>query len=75
MSGTLKSLQIIDLTILSLMKMLLQSVSNKTYSASKPEFNNPQNFEEKNLLIFENNLSFEISDFKDQKFKKSFFDF
>jgi len=47
-------------------------VSNKTYSASKPEFNNPQNFEEKNLLIFENNLSFEISDFKDQKFKKIF---
>ena len=46
--------------------------SNKTYTASKLEFNNPQNFEEKNLLIFENNLSFEISDFKDQKFKKIF---
>jgi hypothetical protein len=46
--------------------------SNKTYAASKLEFNNPQNFEEKNLLIFENNLSFEISDFKDQKFKKIF---
>ena len=50
----------------------LPIVSNKTYSASKPEFDNPQNFEEKNLLIFENNLSFEISDFKDQKFKKIF---
>ena len=47
-------------------------ISNKTYSASKLEFNNPQNLEEKNLLIFENNLSFEISDFKDQKFKKVF---
>ena len=47
-------------------------ISNKTYSASKLEFNNPQNLEEKNLLIFENNLSFEISDFKDQKFKKIF---
>ena len=47
-------------------------ISNKTYSASKLELNNPQNLEEKNLLIFENNLSFEISDFKDQKFKKVF---
>ncbi len=46
--------------------------SDKTYAASKLEFNNPQNLEEKNLLIFENNLSFEISDFKDQKFKKIF---
>ena len=47
-------------------------ISNKTYSASKLEFNNPQNLEEKNLLIFENNLSFEIGDFKDHKFKKIF---
>ena len=47
-------------------------ISNKTYAASKLEFNNPQNFEEKNILIFENNLSFEIGDFKDQKFKKVF---
>ena len=46
--------------------------SNKTYAASKFEFNNPQNLEEKNLLIFENNLSFELVDFKDQKFKKVF---
>ena len=46
--------------------------SDKTYAASKLKFNNPQNLEEKNLLIFENNLSFEISDFKDQKFKKVF---
>ena len=35
--------------------------NNKVYSALKLNFNNPQNFEEKNLLIFENNLSFEIS--------------
>jgi hypothetical protein len=46
--------------------------NNKTYAASKLEFNNPQNLEEKNLFIFENNLSFEIGDFKDQKFKKIF---
>ena len=47
-------------------------ISNKTYSASKLEFNNPQNLVEKNLLIFDNNLSFEMGDFKDQKFKKVF---
>ena len=47
-------------------------INNKTYSASKIEFNNPPNLEEKNLLIFENNLSFEISDFNNQKFKKIF---
>ena len=46
--------------------------SNKTYAASKLEFNNPQNLKEKNLFIFDNNLSFEICDFKDQKFKKVF---
>ena len=46
--------------------------SDKAYAAFKLEFKNPQNLEEKNLLIFENNLSFEISDFKDQKFKKVF---
>ena len=47
-------------------------INNKTYSASKIEFNNPPSLEEKNLLIFENNLSFEISDFNNQKFKKIF---
>ncbi len=50
----------------------LPKTSDKTYAALKLEFKNPQNLEEKNLLIFENNLSFEISDFKDQKFKKVF---
>ena len=47
-------------------------ISNKSYSALKLDFNNPQNLEEKNLLIFENNLSFEISNFNNQKFKKIF---
>jgi len=46
--------------------------SDKTYSVLKPEFNNPQKLEEGNLLIFENSLSFEISDFNNQKFKKIF---
>tara|TARA_B100000902_G_scaffold231071_1_gene219201 strand:- start:18 stop:1160 length:1143 start_codon:yes stop_codon:yes gene_type:complete len=47
-------------------------ISHKTYSSLKLELNNPQNLEKKNLLIFENNLSFEISDFDNQKFKKIF---
>ena len=45
-------------------------ISGKTYSIIKQGFNNPQNIEDKNLLIFENNLSFEITDFQNNKFKK-----
>src|SRR5210317_2294325 len=45
-------------------------VSEKSYSVIKREFNNPQNIEEKNLLIFENNLSFEVSNFIENKFEK-----
>jgi hypothetical protein len=45
-------------------------ISEKTYTLAKKEFNNPQNVEEENLLIFENNLSFEITDFKENKFEK-----
>ena len=45
-------------------------ISEKTYTIIKQDFNNPQNIEGKNLLIFENNLSFEITDFKENKFKK-----
>ncbi len=45
-------------------------VSEKSYTLTKQEFNNPQNIDEKNLLIFENNLSFEITNFKENKFKK-----
>ena len=45
-------------------------ISEKTYSIIKQDFNNPQNIEDKNLLIFENNLSFEITDFQGSKFKK-----
>ena len=48
-------------------------VSKKTYSIIKQDFNNPQNIEDKNLLIFENNLSFEITDFQNNKFKKIYF--
>ncbi|WP_440928409.1 FAD-binding domain-containing protein [Candidatus Pelagibacter sp.] len=45
-------------------------VSEKSYQIIKQDFNNPQNIENKNLLIFENNLSFEITDFKESDFKK-----
>ncbi|MDC3036230.1 DNA photolyase [Candidatus Pelagibacter sp.] len=45
-------------------------ISEKTYSIIKQDFNNPQNIEDKNLLIFENNLSLEITDFQSNKFKK-----
>ena len=44
-------------------------ISEKSFPMIKQEFNNPQNLEEKNLLIFENNLSFEITDFKENRFK------
>ena len=44
--------------------------SKKTYSINKKDFNNVEILEDKTLLIFENNLSFEISDFKDNKFKR-----
>ncbi len=45
-------------------------VSEKKYSIMRQDFNNPQNIEDKNLLIFENNLSFEKTDFQKNKFKK-----
>ncbi len=45
-------------------------VSEKSYSIIKQDFGNPQDIEEKNLVIFENNLSFEITDFKENNFKK-----
>ena len=45
-------------------------ISEKSYQIIKQDFTNPQNIEEKNLIIFENNLAFEITDFKDYNFKK-----
>ncbi len=45
-------------------------VSEKTYSIVKQNFANPKDIDSNNLLIFENNLSFEITDFNDFKFKK-----
>ena len=45
-------------------------VSEKTYPIIKQDFFNPENIENKSLLIFENNLSFETTDFQNNKFNK-----
>ncbi len=47
-------------------------ISDKNYTILHKTFENPINIEEKNLLVFENNLAFEITDFAIQKFKKIF---
>ena len=44
--------------------------TEKNYSIIDKSFNNPALLEDKVLLIFDNSLSFEFTDFKDQKFKK-----
>ena len=44
--------------------------SDKTYSIGKKDFLNFEILEDKILLIFENNMTFEFSDFKEHKFKK-----
>ena len=44
-------------------------VSEKTYSIVKQDFSS-KNIDDKNLFIFENNLSFETTDFQNHKFKK-----
>ena len=45
-------------------------LSNKIYPVTNKSFENPEISENKTLLIFENNLSFETTDFKDNEFKK-----
>jgi len=45
-------------------------ITDKTYSIIKNDFINPRISEDKTLVIFENNLSFETSDFKEFKFDK-----
>ena len=45
-------------------------ISEKKYSILKQEFTNPENIDHNNLIIFENNLCFETSDFQNNKFKK-----
>ena len=45
-------------------------VNGKNYAILHKTFENPLNFKKKDLLVFENNLSFEITDFANQKFTK-----
>ena len=45
-------------------------VSEKIYKTVLKDFSNPVSLDEQNLIIFDNNLSFELTDFKDHKFKK-----
>ena len=44
--------------------------SDKIYSVTNKSFENSKISEDKTLLIFENNMTFEFSDFKEHKFKK-----
>ena len=45
-------------------------INDKNYTILHKTFENPVNIEEKDLLVFENNLGFEITDFANQKLKK-----
>ena len=45
-------------------------LNENTYPIIKQDFFNPENIENKSLLIFENNLSFETTDFQNNKFNK-----
>ena len=45
-------------------------VSDKIYSVINQNFNNSQDIENKTLIIFDNNLSFEITEFQNNEFKK-----
>ena len=47
-------------------------ICEKIYSVDEHNFLNPTFLKEKNLLIFENNLCFETTDYKNQNFKKIF---
>ena len=50
----------------------IPNTNNKNYSIIKRDFSNPNSLEEKNLILFDNSLSFESSEFKNFKFKKIF---
>ena len=45
-------------------------ISEKKYSILKQDFTTPENIDQNNLIIFENNLCFETSDFQNNKFEK-----
>ena len=52
------------------MKMPHQFSAVKLIPLNKNDFLNSQILKDKTLLIFENNMTFEFSDFKEHKFKK-----
>ena len=54
---------------IKLNKNATPKVSDKTYSIVKQDFSS-KNIDDKNLFIFENNLSFETTDFQNEKFEK-----
>ena len=45
-------------------------ISEKKYSILNQDFSNPENIDQSNVIIFENNLCFETSDFQNNKFEK-----
>ena len=45
-------------------------ITKKSYSITKKSFANPNLLEDKTLLVFDNNLSMELTDFKGHNFKK-----
>ena len=55
---------------IELNKSAKPKVSNKIYSISKSDFLSSEIIDGKILLVFDNNLSFEFSDFKGKKFNK-----
>ena len=55
---------------IKLNKNAVPILSEKNYSINNKDFVNVEIFENQSLLVFENNLSFETTDFQDIKFKK-----
>ena len=55
---------------INLNENVISKISNKIYSISKNSFLTPEIDHGKVLLIFDNNLSFELSAFKDKKFSE-----
>ena len=47
-------------------------ITEKSYTITEKSFTNPRLLEDKVLLVFDNNLSMELSDFKGHNFKKIF---
>ncbi len=55
---------------IKLNKNATPKILEKNYSIIKKDFKNPEDIKTNNLLIFDNNLSFEFTDFRNSKFEK-----